>query len=63
MKIQKRLSNTVKKNDIEVVGKLPYDNVVTEAMIHEKSVIEFSDGDMTSSIIDMWHKIRERLPA
>ena len=58
-----KIERYCKKNDTEVVGKLPYDNVVTEAMIHEKSVIEFSDGDMTSSIIDMWHKIRERLSA
>ena len=58
-----KIEQYCKKNDTEVVGKLPYDNVVTEAMIHEKSVIEFSDGDMTSSIIDMWHKIRERLSA
>ena len=58
-----KIEQYCKKKNVEVVGKLPYDAVVTEAMIHEKSVVEFSDGDMTNSIIDMWHKIRERLSA
>ena len=56
-----KIEQYCKKKDIEAVGRLPYDTVVTEAMIHEKSVIEFSDGNMASSIIDMWHKVRERL--
>ena len=50
-----------KNNDIEVVGKLPYDNIVTEAMIREKNVIEFSDGDLSDRIIDMWNGIRGML--
>ena len=57
----KKIEQYCKKNDIQVVGKLPYDSVVTKAMIHEKNVIEFSDGKMANSIIDMWNKINERL--
>ena len=49
------------KNSIQVVGKLPYDTVVTEAMIHEQSVIEFSDGDLSDDIVHMWKKVEEVL--
>ncbi len=50
-----------KKDGIQVVGKLPYDNIVTEAMIHEKTVVEYSKGDFSKMISDMWGNIRERL--
>jgi len=47
--------------NIDVVGKLPYNTVVTEAMIHEKTVIEYSKGDFSNLIIEMWNNIRGRL--
>ena len=50
-----------KKNEIEIVGKLPYDSVVTKAMIHERSVPEFSDGEMTIKMRNMWDAIKKRL--
>jgi len=57
----KRIEQYCKNNGIKVVGKLPYDTIVTEAMIHEKNVIEFSDGELQNNIIHMWNKIREVL--
>jgi len=52
-----KIEHYCKSNDIDVVGKLPYDNVVTEAMIHEKNVIEYSKGDFSDMIIDMWNNM------
>jgi len=56
-----KIEHYCKSNNIDVVGKLPYDTVVTEAMIHEKTVVEYSDGDFSSNVIEMWNKIRRRL--
>ena len=56
-----KIERYCKSNGIEVVGNLPYDTVMTDAMINEKSVIEFSDGDLANRIIEMWSKIKERL--
>lgn len=56
-----KIERYCKSNNIDVVGKLPYDTIVTEAMIHEKNVIEYSEGDFSDRIIDMWNKIRGRL--
>ena len=50
----------IEKN-IDVVGKLPYDIVVTEAMVNEKTVIEYSKGEFSNLIIEMWNNIRGRL--
>ena len=56
-----KIEHYCKNNNIDIVGKLPYDNIVTEAMIHEKTVVEYSDGDFSSNVIEMWNKIRRRL--
>ncbi len=56
-----KIEHYCKNNNIDIVGKLPYDNIVTEAMIHEKNVIEYSKSDFSNMIIDMWNNIRGRL--
>ena len=52
-----KIEHYCKINNIDVVGKLPYDTIVTEAMIHEKNVVEYSEGDFSNMIIDMWNDI------
>jgi len=56
-----KIENYCKSNSIEIVGKLPYDNIVTESMIHEKTIVEYSKEDFSDIIIDMWNKIEGRL--
>lgn len=46
----------INKN-IEVAGKLPYNSVITDAMIHEKNVIEYSKSDFSDMVIEMWKNI------
>jgi len=50
-----------RKADVEVVGKLPYDNVATRAMIAEKTVIEYSDGRFSEDIKKLWQGVLERI--
>jgi MinD superfamily P-loop ATPase len=57
----KKIELYCKKNLIEIVGKLPYDNVVSEAMVNEKSVVEFCNGVLSKGIVDMWNKIKVSL--
>jgi MinD superfamily P-loop ATPase len=49
------------EKNIEVVGKLPYDTVITKAMINQKNIIEFSDGKLSHEIRKMWNKIQESI--
>jgi MinD superfamily P-loop ATPase len=56
-----KIEQYCKKNNILIVGKLPYDTTITQAMIHEQSVIEFSDGILSHDIREMWNKILEVL--
>jgi MinD superfamily P-loop ATPase len=56
-----QIENYCKSNNIDIVGKLPYDNIVTDAMIHEKTVVEYSKGDFSDMIIDMWNTVEGRV--
>jgi MinD superfamily P-loop ATPase len=44
-------------NTVEILAKIPFDNVVTEAMVKGVPVAEFSDGTVTQEIISLWNKI------
>jgi len=59
--ITKEIEEYCKRNNICVVGKLPYDTLMTEAMIKERSIIEFSDGVLSDKIIEMWNATVEKL--
>ena len=57
----KKIEHYCETNFVDIVVKLPYDNVVTEAMIHEKNVVEYSNGALSKTLIDIWSKIQRRL--
>jgi len=46
---------------VEVVGRIPYDTVVTEAMVQGQPVTDYADGAVTEALEGMWSRIRERL--
>jgi MinD superfamily P-loop ATPase len=43
---------------IEVAGKIPFNPVVTGAMVAGKSFVEFSDDEVSDEIKSMWGKIK-----
>jgi MinD superfamily P-loop ATPase len=38
----------------EVISKIPFDNVVTEALVHGVPVVEYSDGEVSKEIAKLW---------
>ena len=50
-----------KDEGIEVVGKIPYDDTATDAMMAEKTVVEFSDGPLARTIREMWGRVEKAL--
>lgn len=48
-------------NSIEVVGKIPYDVQINQAMIHQKSMVEFADSQISTSIKEMWNNVCTKL--
>jgi MinD superfamily P-loop ATPase len=56
-----RIENYCKSKNIDIVGKIPYDTIVTKSMIHEKTIIEYSEENFSNIFIKMWENIRGRL--
>jgi MinD superfamily P-loop ATPase len=46
---------------VEVIGRIPYDTVVTEAMVVGLPVTAYGDGAVTASLRRVWEKVKERL--
>ena len=58
----KKIIDFCDKNQIQVVGKLPFSALVTQAMIEEKTIIEYSpDSKIAKEIVAMWKKIKKLL--
>lgn len=56
-----KIQQYCEQNSIPIVGILPYDTTITQAMIHEQSIIEFSDGTVSKDLRVMWKNILEVL--
>jgi MinD superfamily P-loop ATPase len=57
-----RILKFCEKNDVEVVGKIPFNLVVTKAMVNGKAVIEYSpESDVAKEIVDMWRRLCSEL--
>ena len=41
-----------------VIGKIHFDNIITEALVKEVPVVEYSDNTVTKEIKDVWQKIK-----
>jgi len=48
---------------IELVGRIPFDTVVTQAMVSGQPVTVFADGDVNRSLRELWVRVREVLLA
>ncbi len=57
--ITNQIESFCHERNIGFVGKIPYDTIVTDAMVQAKTIIEFSDGVITEEIKNMWKKMEE----
>jgi len=46
---------------LKLAGKIPYDNVVTKAMVQGKTVVEYSSGVVAKEIEKLWRQISYHL--
>jgi len=57
LKITQNIENFCKTYNIELIGKVPFNKVVTEALVMGKPVVEYSDNKVSNQIKEMWRKI------
>jgi MinD superfamily P-loop ATPase len=56
-----RIENFCKEKNIEIAARIPFDNVVTEAMINEMPVVDYSDDTVSQEIKKLWSRVCEYL--
>jgi len=56
-----RIENYCYQQGIEVAAKIPFDNVVTEAIVSGIPVVEYSEGNITQEIGSLWQRITRTL--
>ncbi|HEC33822.1 MAG TPA: (4Fe-4S)-binding protein [Chloroflexi bacterium] len=44
---------------VEVVGRIPYDDIVTEAMVRGRPVTAYTEGTVTEALKGMWLRVRD----
>jgi MinD superfamily P-loop ATPase len=59
--VTRQVEQFAAEQGLEVIGRIPYDDVVTEAMVQGRSVIECSDGPVTRAIEEVWARLGEIL--
>jgi len=53
----RRIENHCLNRKVEVVSTIPFDNVVTEALVNGLPVVEFSDGRVSREIENLWQSV------
>ena len=54
-----RIEEYCRNNNIELVGKIPFDISVTEALVRGLPIVEYSNNQVTNEIKNLWEKIPE----
>ncbi len=62
LELTKQIEDFCREKNIELVGKIPYSKIFTQAMIKEQSIIENEPaGEVSNKIKNMWDKIENKL--
>lgn len=52
------ISDYCRRRGVKVVGRIPFDTVVTEAMVHGKPVTAYDDGPVSQELRRMWRRVQ-----
>ena len=56
-----KIKKYCQKNRISIAGEIPYDPIVTQAMVAEKSIVEFDDGAISIEAKKIWENVERSL--
>ncbi len=57
----RQIENSCSAQGVEVAARIPFDNVVTEALVRGVPVVEYSDGRVSQEIEKLWNGVCETL--
>jgi MinD superfamily P-loop ATPase len=57
----RQIENYCLNQGVEIAAKLPFDNVVTEALVQGLPVVEYSQGEVSHQIESLWQRITQTI--
>ena len=57
--VTRKIEEYCRHNNIELVGEIPFDISVTEALVRGLPIVEYSNNQVTAEIKNLWEKILE----
>ena len=57
-KNSQKIKDYCREKQIEVAGEIPFDSLVTRAMVDGKTVVEFDSGEISNILKKMWEKVK-----
>jgi MinD superfamily P-loop ATPase len=57
----KEIESFCQAEGIQVVGRLPFDNLFTQAMVEGKTVVEHSNSNLVREIGNIWERIQDEV--
>ena len=62
MKASSAVEAFLEEQDIEVLGRIPFDTGMVESMVHEKSIVEFApESTISKELTNSWNKLKTNL--
>jgi len=52
-----KITKWCKDTQVEIIGKIHFDNIITEALVKELPVVEYSDNKAVTEIKNIWQKL------
>jgi MinD superfamily P-loop ATPase len=49
------------ERNVGIVGEIPYDTIVTRAMVQGQPVTEYADGPVTQALHALWSQVKAQL--
>ena len=56
-----KIEDYCREQGIELAARIPFDNVVTQALVKGQPVVKYSDGPVSRQIKGLWQKLRREL--
>ncbi|MBE9500804.1 MAG: ATP-binding protein [Chloroflexi bacterium] len=53
----RQIEGLCQRQEVEVISRLPFDNVVTEALVQGLPVVEYSEDGIVGEIKALWHRV------
>ncbi|GAJ08710.1 unnamed protein product, partial [marine sediment metagenome] len=53
-----KIEDWCQKNNVPIIGKIHFDNIITEALVKGVPVVEYGDNTVAKEIKDIWQKIK-----